>query len=142
MKNNLKFYRRRNKALTKTVTELTWDGNLIGKQIEIANRQLEDPNEADNLLYKLKAIRKKKDAIKAKQLKHKEVMKKITLGVEDAKHKLEREAKKVDEAERRNAESAPKATPNQSLIDDAADYSTNTEEAEYHKHRKTLIELK
>ena len=143
LEEQLKFLKERKKALVKEVTDLTFDGNCLGKQLERANKEIDDPNEADNLLYKLKALKKKKEALETRNQKHQEVMAKINDRVSDAKLKADRERRKIDDAERKNAETAPKSTQNQSLIvEDTADYSTNTEEADYQKGRKALIELK
>lgn len=142
LEEKLRQLKNKKKALKKTITDLSFNGECIGKQIEKANKELEDPNEADNILYKLKVVRKKKEKLEITSQKHLEVMDKINTKISTAKQKVEREQRKVQEAEKRQFETAPKGGQNESLLDDTIDYSTNTEETEYQQYRKNLVELK
>lgn len=135
------------KALTKEIVDLKFVSMSQGKQLERAEIDPEDPNEADNLLYKIKAIKKKREAMEIENEKHQSVMERLRQRIEEAKKKAENERKNVEAAERKQAELArnkpvDKNNYNTTKPEDDRHLDTSKDDHEYQKQNKMLLELK
>ena len=142
LEEKLRNLKEKKKNLIKTISELKYDSHFIGKQLEKAENDIEDSNDAETLMYKLKALKKKKELIIAANVKHQNVMAKINQRIENAHEKVIKEQKKVDNAERRNLETISHKEESEIEQSDQEDYATNVEDQKIQKYTKTYVSLK
>ena len=142
LEEKLRNLKEKKKNLIKTISELKYDSHFIGKQLEKAENDIEDSNDAETLMYKLKALKKKKELIIAANVKHQNVMAKINQRIENAHEKVIKEQKKVANAERRNLETISHKEESEIEQSDQEDYATNVEDQKIQKYTKAYVSLK
>lgn len=118
-----------------------------GKQLEKAEVDPEDPNEADNLIYKIKALKQKKETMQTDAEKHQSVMHRLKQRIEEAKRKAESERKQVEVAERKHSEQLSRVKSDRNAYNsvggnESTDLDTQKDDYEYQKQLKILVDAK
>ena len=143
MEEKLKKLKDKKKELAKRLIDVQYDSQHIGKNLKNAEHDPEDPNEIDNIIYKIKAVKKKKTHLIEENDKQKLVLEKLTERIETAKKKLENERQKVETLENRNnRRSKREGTQRSQSIEDISNYNTNSEDQKCQEYLKQLKELK
>lgn len=135
------------KTLGKEIIELKYVSHSQGKQLERAEVDPEDPNEADNLIYKIKALKQKKEAMQTDAEKHQSVMQRLKHRIEEAKKKAENERKQVEQAERKHNEQLSRVKSDKNAYNtvganESVDLDTQKDDYEYQKQFKILVDAK
>ena len=135
------------KELSKEIVDLKYVSLSQGKQLEKFSTEAEDPNEADNLIYKIKALKQKREGMEAEMEKHKNVMEGLKSKIEESKKKVDNERKQVEAAEKKQAEANDRKAQERSngKANDRynqEDFDPTYDEEEAHKLQKALTSMK
>lgn len=147
LEEQLKQLAERKKELSKEIVDLKYVSLSQGKQLEKVSHEAEDPNEADNLIYKIKALKQKREGMELEMEKHKNVMEGLRTKIEDAKKKAENERKQVEVAERKQTEANDRKAQekNHTKVNERhneEDFDTTYDDEEAQKLQKALLSIK
>lgn len=100
LESTLKQLKDTKKELTKEISDLKYVTLSQGKQLEKLVNEPKELSEADTLIYKLKVLRKKEEALQAEVEKEKNVLSNLESKISEAMNKVDNEAREVENAEK------------------------------------------
>lgn len=133
LEENLRNLKEKKKQLKKEIIDLSYEHVKYDKEKAKTEHNPEDPNDADYLLYKIRALKKKREKLEQENDKDKDVMEKLMARIEESKIKIDKEQQAVDIVEQKyNAKIASQNKNNKTKDneEDISDYSTNKEKKE------------
>lgn len=103
IEDKLKSLREKKKEVQKEIVEFSTENMIFEKQKEKEAQKIDDMSEIDNLIYKIKAYKKKKGSLEVQIEKHTGVIDKLKQKVTEWQRKVQNEKKQVDAAEQKYA---------------------------------------
>lgn len=145
LEQNLRNLKEKKKQLKKEIIDLSYEHIKYDKEKAKTEHNPEDPNDADYLLYKIRALKKKREKLETEDDKNKEVMGKLITRIEESKIKVDKEQQAVDIVEQKyNAKMASQHKNNKTKDneEDISDYNTNKEKKEINMNIENFRKLK
>jgi hypothetical protein len=133
----LRSMKEKKKLLKKEIIDLSYEQITYDKQKAKSVINPEDPSDADYLLYKIRALKKKREKMEAENDKNKEVMDRLMARINESKSKIEKEQQAVSTAEQKyNAKMSRNKNNDKTkdADDDISNYDTNKEMKEISTH--------
>jgi len=123
--------REKKKELLKEIADLKYVTLAQGKQLDKLVNHPKELNDTESLLFKLKVLRKKEEAMREDVDKQAVVIKAIQGKIQESLGKVEKERQKVEAAERKQAE-------RQQRLAEITGEDRKTKEQEYRSHIAAL----